>query len=122
MASSTACAELIQRCFDARTMAHQHHLKTTSFAQHKALEDFYSEIVDLADSFAEAYQGQYGLITSYPASTAKPFGTPVAMLKDFVGWVSTNRAKCCDETHLQNIIDEIVALAYSTLYKLENLK
>ena len=102
--------------------AKHEHLNTTSYAQHKALDDFYSAIPDLADSFAEAFQGQYGIIKSYPASGVRAFGTPSAMVKDLADWIAANRAKACDESHLQNIIDEIVALAYSTLYKLDNLK
>lgn len=48
--------ELIIKLFHARTTAHILHLKTRSHAQHKALNDFYDEIVDLADALAEAYQ------------------------------------------------------------------
>lgn len=121
MASSTVAAELIQRCFDVRTMAHQAHLKTDSYSQHVALGAFYSGIGDLADEFAEAFQGQYGIIKSYPAPVVRSL-PPTVLVEAFVNWVKSNRAKCCDETHLQNIIDEIVALSYSTLYKLENLK
>lgn len=120
MASSSVSAELIQRCFDVRTVAHQLHLKSTSYAQHKALNEFYDAIVGLADDFAEAFQGQYGVIQSYPIIPPKNLG-PSATLKEFVKWIAANRAKCCDESHLQNIIDEIVALTYSTIYKLDNL-
>ena len=54
--------ELILSCFHARTVAHLLHLTTRSYAAHKALNEFYDEIIDLVDSFAEAYQGEYGLI------------------------------------------------------------
>jgi hypothetical protein len=46
----------------ARDVTHSAHLNTRSFAKHKALGKFYPEIIDLADKFAEMYQGKYGLI------------------------------------------------------------
>ena len=118
-----SAGELVMRCFHARTAAHVLHLKTRSYAAHKALNDFYDGIVDLADSFAEAYQGDYGLIDSYPGSFKLP-SDALSMLDDLFGWIEDNRSKVCDEddTYLQNTIDEIVALIRSTQYKLKFLK
>ena len=45
--------ELILRCFHARTNAHVLHLTTRSFAAHKALNEFYDGVVELADEIAE---------------------------------------------------------------------
>lgn len=118
-----SAGELVGRCFHARTVAHILHLKTRSYATHKALNEFYDEIVPLADSFAEVYQGEYGLITSYPSKFSMA-DEPVPMLEELADWVQKHRHSICDEadTHLQNIIDEIVALIRSTLYKLRFLK
>ena len=115
--------ELIMRCFHARTNAHVLHLKTTSFAKHKALNEFYDEVPDLADKLAEAYQGDYGLIESYPARYI-PIEDPVALVDGLAEWIAKNRYDCCDgdDTYLQNIIDEIMALCRSTTYKLKVLK
>jgi DNA-binding ferritin-like protein len=55
-------AELVMRLFHARTAAHVMHLQTTSYAKHKALNEFYDAIVDFADSIAEGYQGEHGMI------------------------------------------------------------
>ena len=118
-----AAGELIMRCFHARTAAHVLHLKTRSYAAHKALQEFYDGIVPLVDSFAEAYQGDYGLIESYPGKFSMP-NEPLSMLDELETWIHDNRYKCCDkdDTYLQNIIDEICALTYSTQYKLKFLK
>lgn len=115
--------ELIMRCFHARTSAHVLHLKTRSYATHKALNDFYDGIVPLADSLAEAYQGDYGLIEDYPAKYSHN-SDGLALLSELSDWIEKNRSKCCDgdDTYLQNIIDEIVALIRSTQYKLKFLK
>lgn len=118
-----AAGELIARCFHARTAAHILHLKTRSYATHKALNDFYDGIIPLVDSFAEAYQGEYGLIEDYPAKYV-PYAVPLDLLEDLANWIRSNRYECCDkeDTCLQNIIDEIVALISSTQYKLRFLK
>lgn len=118
-----SAGELVMRCFHARTNAHVLHLKTRSYAVHKALNEFYDEIIGLVDSYAEAYQGDYGLIDSYPPKYS-PATDPLTLVKELGSWIAENRSKCCDEddTYLQNIIDEIMALIRSTEYKLRFLK
>jgi len=120
---SALAGELVMRCFHARTTAHVLHLKTRSYAAHKALNEFYEEIVPLADSFAEAYQGEYGLIETFPAK-CNPAPDGIALMNELTAWLEDNRYEVCSKetTYLQNIIDEIVALAYSTKYKLTFLK
>lgn len=116
-----SAAETICRLFHARTAAHMAHLQTTSFAQHKALDDFYSGIVDLADSFAETYQGIFGLIASYP-DCGMPSGKPVEWIDGLRNWLEKNRGAACQgKTALENIHDEIMALCASTVYKLKYL-
>lgn len=115
--------ELIMRCFHARTAAHILHLKTRSYAAHKALNDFYDGIVPLADALAESYQGDYGLIESYPPRYT-PYAEPLKLLDDLSEWIETHRAECCDkdDSYLENQIDEIMALIRSSQYKLRFLK
>ena len=115
--------ELVMRCLHARTTAHVLHLKATSYAKHKALNDFYDALPDFVDSIAEAYQGEHGLIASYPPRYT-PTDDPVALVKGLATWLEDHRYECCDEsdTYVQNIIDELLALCRSTLYKLQFLK
>ncbi len=120
-----SAGELISRCFHCRTEAHIAHLQTKSFAEHKALNKFYEAIVPLADTFAEAYQGRFGIITDYP-DEYEVSNSPAEMLHNLRDWIDANRHDAdlgrneCVE--LQAVIDEIVLLINSTLYKLENLK
>lgn len=116
----TKMPTLIAMLFDARTKAHMLHLQTKSFSAHKALNDYYDEIVDIADSLAEAYQGRYGIITIYPkiSSDAKD---PVELITQVRSWIDTNRKDCSPYSEIQNIIDEMQDLNNSTLYKLKNL-
>ena len=65
------CADFVGMLFLARDVTHSAHLNTRSYAKHKALQKFYENIIDLADSFAEAYQGRYGLIGPISLMSAK---------------------------------------------------
>lgn len=116
-----AAPELIAKLFAARTAAHFEHLKTNSFAAHKALDGFYSDLVDLVDAFAETYQGIFGLIRSYPAMSL-PSGAPDKWIEALRKWMKSSRQECCKGmTELENIHDEIMALCASTVYKLRYL-
>jgi hypothetical protein len=116
-----SAAEMICKLFHARTAAHMAHLQTMSFAQHKALDDFYNEIVDLADSFAETYQGIFGLIGPYP-DCGLPSGKPADWINGLREYLKQTRQACCQgETTLENIHDEIQGLCAQTVYKLKFL-
>jgi len=43
--------------FHSRNQVHLWHLQTNSFAEHKALNEYYEKIVELADDFAEVCIG-----------------------------------------------------------------
>jgi hypothetical protein len=115
--------ELVMRCFSLRTMAHVAHLKTTSYAQHMALSSLYEGIIDLVDSFAETFQGDNGIIEVYPSIPAKS-GEILAAINELETWIVDKRDTICgpDASHLQNIVDEIVALLSSSRYKLRFLR
>ena len=117
-------AELVTRCFAARTAAHIAHLSTHRYAAHIALGEFYDAVVDLADRFCEVYQGHFGMIEGFPNTLPPPPGTDsVIFIKELAAWAVSNRAKASrDRTDLANIIDEITALCGSAVYKLTNLK
>jgi hypothetical protein len=118
--ASPSVAGLIMQLFHARTNAHVLHLRTRSYAQHVALNEFYDNIVGLTDTLAEAYQGRYG-IQDYPELPYKAEGDAVMMIRSLRRYIDENRMEMCDHSELQNLIDEIVAQMDSTLYKLENL-
>ena len=115
--------ELIMKLLHARTAAHVLHLRSRSYSAHMALGDFYEEVVDFADSIAEAWQGDYGLIEDFPARYT-PYTDPLKLLEDLGTWVEEHRAECggASDTHIQSIIDEVVALIRRTQYKLRFLK
>ncbi len=117
------CAELIARCFDARTVAHFAHLQTQSYAQHMALGSFYDDIAGAADAFAECHMGVEGRLTGYPAIAPKPSTPVLEYLTELHDWVVKHRTVCADgSTELANLIDEILAVIDRTFYKLKFLK
>jgi hypothetical protein len=118
-----SCADFVGTLFLARDVTHSVHLNTRSYAKHVALNEFYDAIVDLADKFAEAYQGRHGLIGPITLMNAKKNSDVIEFLKDSLADIEDMRYKVCDksDTALQNIIDEIVGQYLSTLYKLRFL-
>ena len=51
--------ELITKIFCTRNCAHQQHWLTGSYAEHSALGDFYTDVIDLLDNFVEVHQGNF---------------------------------------------------------------
>lgn len=117
-----AC-DFVGMLFLGRDVAHSVHLNTRSFAKHMALNTFYDEIVGLADSFAEAYQGKYGLMGPISLMSAKKTTNIVEFLQGQMDEIESERYKIVDKecTAIHNIIDEIVGLYLSTIYKLRFL-
>lgn len=117
------CADFVGALFLARDVAHSVHLNTRSFSKHMALNSFYDEVIELADKFAEAYQGRHGLIGPISLMSAKKTSNIVEFLEDSLADIEKMRYEVCEKTDtaLQNIIDEIVGLYLSTLYKLKFL-
>jgi hypothetical protein len=115
------CGEFVLTLMHAQTNAHILHLQTRSYAEHKALQGFYEGIDSLVDSYVEAYQGKYGIVDDYPIEYEAPTGA-IEYLVTLNDYVAQARANMPQDSELQNIIDEIVALIDSTLYKLRFLK
>jgi hypothetical protein len=117
------CADFVGMLFLSRDVAHSVHLNTRSYSKHKALGKFYDEVIDLADKFAEAYQGRHGLIGPISLMSAGKTSNILAFMQDQVDQIEKIRYEVCDkaETPLQNIIDEIIGLYLSTIYKLKFL-
>ena len=120
LSTKTKYAKLISLLFNARTNTHIAHLQTTSYAQHKALNELYDGVVDLADRFAESSQGSIGIITGYTIGDLFT-GSITDYLKGQLTEILSMRSQF-QEGHLVQIIDDVVELYTSTIYKLTILK
>jgi DNA-binding ferritin-like protein len=116
-------ADFVGYFFLARDVTHSVHLNTRSYAKHKALQEFYEGIIDHADKFAEAYQGRKGLIGPITLMSAKKTGNVVEFLEDQLAEIEKCRYEVVDksDSSLQQLIDNIVELYLTTLYKLKFL-
>ncbi len=120
---SNPSADFVSLLFEIEVNTHILHLQAKargSFAIHTALDPLYQDIVGWRDKFVESYQGKYGIITGYktiPITSMSP--------KEYVASkaieVEMYRTKFT-EGYLQQIIDSIIELHYSTKYKLDNLE
>lgn len=111
--------KLIEKMFSARNAAHIQHWKTNSYSQHKALGNYYEDVVENLDKFVEAYQGTFGII----GDVAGEEKDVAKMINDDIIWLNKNRSEICKGVPaLENIIDELTGLHMKTLYKLENLR
>jgi hypothetical protein len=109
-----APAKFIGMLFQSRDMMHLMHLKTESFAEHKALNAYYDGILELTDNFTESYFGYYGRVDiTIPQSTAEDAISHLKSLAKTIDDEYKNYPHC-----LQNILDEMSDLVYKTLYLL----
>ena len=116
-------AQLMGLLFLGRNVAHSVHLNTRSFSKHMALNTFYDEVIERADAFAEAYQGRHGLIGPIAIPAAKKTTNIIEFLQDQLAEIEKGRYEVCEKTDssLQQLIDNIVELYLTTLYKLRFL-
>jgi hypothetical protein len=125
--SASGPSKFFSKLFESREMAHVYHLSVKgdmgSYAAHVALGAYYDSILGQIDSLIETYQGQYGLVENFDIidTSSTKSQEPIAYFEDLVMFVKSSRNELlsAEDTHLQNMIDEVIALIYQTLYKLK---
>lgn len=121
--SNDGFCEMVCRMLHSQTQVHIFHLGTKSYAEHKALQGYYEGIDELVDGIVESYQGKYGLLSSYKSYKNQTYKNKKQVLKYFVellNVIEENRDSV-DDSYLQNQIDTVQELIYSTMYKLKFL-
>ena len=118
-------AKFFSKLFESREMAHIYHLQVNgemgSHAKHTALGEYYEGILDFIDDLIEIYQGQYDLIEGYDVIDTSATSTKdtIEYFKELAEFIKVERKSIkAEDTHMHNIIDEVLALIYKTLYKL----
>ena len=122
---SNDVSKFLSKLLESREMAQVYHWTVKgdmgSHAAHLALEAYYTEVIEKIDEIVEVYQGQYGLIEGYDqiATDDTRSKEKLDYFKEVVEFVRSERTCIkAEDTHLHNIIDEVVALLYRTIYKL----
>lgn len=115
--------DLISRVFATRNAAHIRHWTTKSYAEHMALGDFYTGIIETVDQIVEVHQGRSGLIDSVKAIPAPNPANIVQHLVTEADWIETHRDDIAERSETVGaIIDDLAAVYRKTIYKLENLR
>lgn len=117
--------QFVSALMASRTQAHVYHLQTPSFAAHKALNEYYDNIVDIIDGLVESYQGKYGIITGYSNVALQEYQSCDGIIAYFTTlcmFVEKTRSMIAQDSYIQNQVDEVVAEINSLLYKLKYLK
>ena len=116
--------EIVCRLLHSQTQVHVFHLQTKSYSEHKALQGYYEGIDALVDGLIESYQGKYGILTDYKTYDMEQYSNGKKTITYFKGLLKVidDSRDSVEDSYLQNQIDTILELIYSTLYKLKNLK
>ena len=115
------CALFLATLLHSATNTHFFHWSTGSYAQHKALGNYYDKIVELVDTLAESYMGKYGKLTTFPSVYHQP-KDPIKYMESLQNFVADARQDLPQDSEIQNLIDSIADLINTTAYKLKFLK
>jgi len=116
--------DMVATLLHSQTQVHIFHLQTKTYSEHKALQKYYEGIDGLVDGIVESYQGKYEIITGYKTIKTVDYKSTEQVInyfKELDENIEKNR-KSVKESYIQNQIDTIQELIYSTLYKLKFLK
>ena len=114
---------ILQNPFQAKLAHWQCHL----YGQHKALDSFFEELIDLGDNLAETVMGKYGKPTLSQEELNLELKNYENAKDGDLGWFMDHLVKCYStdcrkffddekDSEIVNIIDEISALVNKTKY------
>lgn len=98
------------------------HLRTAKYSKHMALNDFYEEMPDKVDALIEAWMGANGKkIKNYENILQSSNMNTLTYLKELRRVVKQGYVLMNGEKELEALLDDIVELIDSTLYKVKEL-
>jgi high-affinity Fe2+/Pb2+ permease len=122
--SNSGLKGMVSSLLHSQTQVHIFHLQTKSYSEHKALQGYYEGIDTLVDGIIESYQGKYDIIKNYDSIKTEDYKSSEQVINYFksLDTMIISARKEVKESYLQNQIDTVQELIYSTLYKLRFLK
>lgn len=114
-------SEFIGKLMDAVTAIHKQHLMTTgpgSFAAHEALGEVYGALEDSLDNLAESFMGCQETGLKFAGIPEKSYSAETRKIYEYI---EENRLMMGTESHIQNLIDEILGQLAKDLFKLDRL-
>ena len=114
--------ELFGTLQQATVASWRKHLRTAKYAKHEALDEFYKELPEKVDALIEGYMGAHGkkitkfenILTSSNMNTLKYLQERKKVCKQGYDLLDENE-------ELEGLLDDIVNLINSTLYKVKEL-
>jgi len=121
--------ELASLLLHSQTQTHIFHLRVTgpgAYAAHKALQKYYEGIDGLVDGLVEMYQGKYGLV-EFGAISKIDNNASLPSVIEYISKLADavmvlRQGDTLQDSFIQNEIDNVMSLIYSTKYKLVNLQ
>jgi hypothetical protein len=113
--------EFISALHSAKQQSIVWHHQTLVYSEHKALNNFYDEILELIDGLVESASGIYGRPQGYDVHDLADWTSTDDTIKYFQSlytYVQTERKNQYQDSWIQNQIDEIAQLIAETIYLL----
>ncbi len=101
----------------------RHHLKTSKYSKHMALDEFYKEMPEMVDKLIEDYIGAHEKLEKYVNNfKAEEMNALeyLVLLKDFCKQGREDLLK--GDTELESDMDEIISFIDGIIYKVRELK
>ena len=116
--------DMVCQLLHSQTQVHIFHLQTKSDPEHKALQGYYEGIDALVDGIIESYQGKYDVIKNYDSVKTEDYKSSEQVINYFksLDAMIDKARKNVKESFIQNQIDTVQELIFSTVYKLRFLK
>lgn len=96
------------------------HLKTSKHNIHVILNDFYEDMPEKVDALIEAWMSHNGKVEDYKNTLEPKDMDPIAYLEQLRTFTKEGR-ELMKESELESLVDDILSLIDSTLYKLKEL-
>ena len=109
--------DILEKLFQAQILTHYWHLRTSSYAEHKALNMFYDELTDKLDGLAEALIGKYGTKPEIPKMIMLDKPDAKTYLKELGNYMDVYIQQA--SLDCQDLMIDVKNLINTTLYLLE---
>lgn len=114
--------ELFGTLQQATVASWRKHLRTAKYAKHEALDEFYKELPEKVDALIEGYMGARGKkITKFENILKSSNMNTLKYLQELKKVCKQGYDLLDDNEELEGLLDDIVNLINSTLYKVKEL-
>ena len=114
--------ELFGTLQQATVASWRKHLRTAKYAKHEALDEFYKELPEMVDALIEGYMGANGKkVKSFENILKSKNMNTLKYLQELKKVCKEGYDLLDDNEELEGLLDDIVNLINSTLYKVKEL-